>query len=258
MIELPLSKANRLRIARAFGGQVRVDISIDCVIEDQMGKAFVDDLAHPTAFLIEMDGFFCYFAGDASGPGGRGLVASATPPKLLMGLSPDWLALVGEIHGDRLIMADRYIFSSENLSVDHLERLLEASPFKDGVRRIDVDVATQIADNPQSFVQLTAYDTPEDFVERGIGFCVVEEGSIVGAAYASLVCSTGIEISLFVLPDYRRRGVATALCCHLLTFCLERNMDPHWDAANPESCALAMKLGYKPTGSYEAYFMDDR
>lgn len=50
--ELMLTKANRLELARAFRHNKRVDISIDCVIEGQMGKAFVDDPAAPTVFKI--------------------------------------------------------------------------------------------------------------------------------------------------------------------------------------------------------------
>jgi hypothetical protein len=36
---LPLAKANRILIARAFAQVLRVDMSIDCVIDDQMGQA---------------------------------------------------------------------------------------------------------------------------------------------------------------------------------------------------------------------------
>ena len=50
--ELPLMKANRLRLARAFRDSKWVDLAIDCVLEGQMGRAFVDDLDSPAAFMI--------------------------------------------------------------------------------------------------------------------------------------------------------------------------------------------------------------
>jgi hypothetical protein len=50
--ELELTKTNRLTLARAFKNNKRVDTSIDCVIEGQMGRAFVDDLHEPTAYRI--------------------------------------------------------------------------------------------------------------------------------------------------------------------------------------------------------------
>ena len=43
---------------------------------------------------------------------------------------------------------------------------------------------------------------------------------MVGAAYSSLVCSQGIEVSVYVEERHRQRGVATALCSRLLLDCL--------------------------------------
>lgn len=62
-------------------------------------------------------------------------------------------------------------------------------------------------------------------------------------------------MSLYVQDKYRRQGMATALAARLLCWCLERGLEAHWDAANPESCALALKLGYQPLGSYLAYYL---
>jgi GNAT acetyltransferase len=41
----------------------------------------------------------------------------------------------------------------------------------------------------------------------------------------------------------------------LIQWCLKNNADPHWDAANSESCGLAEKLGYVPIETYDAYFL---
>ncbi|HWQ83455.1 MAG TPA: GNAT family N-acetyltransferase, partial [Anaerolineales bacterium] len=99
------------------------------------------------------------------------------------------------------------------------------------------------------------YDSAEDFVERGIGYVSIQQGEILGAAFASLVNSRGIEVSIYVEEAHRRQGLATALASALLISCLERRLEPHWDAANPESCRLASKLGYQFQGSYEAYYL---
>jgi hypothetical protein len=45
--QLELTKANRLKIARAFRGNKRVDFSIECAAEGQLGKVFVDDPSQP-------------------------------------------------------------------------------------------------------------------------------------------------------------------------------------------------------------------
>ncbi len=76
----------------------------------------------------------------------------------------------------------------------------------------------------------------------------------MGVAYSSLVCSTGIEVSIYVEEKYRRQGVATALGSRLTLECLRRGLRPNWDAATPESCKLAKKLGYVFTEAYDAYY----
>lgn len=251
--EYPLTKANRLRLARAFRNVPRVDISIECVLEAQMGRAFVDDLANPTAFHIQI-GPFHYYAGDASGNGGQEMLRDFKPYNLFMSASAGWLDVCQDVYGERLVGFDRYSFSSEHLSRDHIQKLCRDYAGSSTIKRFDSALLAQTWGRDH-FIDVSDFESPEDFLERGIGYCAEKDGEIIGAAYSSLVCNTGIEVSLFVAEEHRRQGIATALSAHLLQWCLQNNMDAHWDAANPESCKLAEKLGYIPAGSYQAYYI---
>ena len=71
MQEFPLTKQNRIVLARVFATVPEVDISIRCIIEDQMGKAFVDSADNPASFMVEQDGFFVYFAGELTSDKGK-------------------------------------------------------------------------------------------------------------------------------------------------------------------------------------------
>lgn len=256
MIGYPLTQANRIRLAQAFRHVQRVDLSIDCALEGQMGKAFVDDLEHPTVFEIELSHFFCYFAGNAARSAGREMIRSLPPYRLLMPSTPGWLQVAQEIHGGRLAKLTRSSFSSEDLSVDHLECLLVDSPFRNRVRCVDAAMARSLSNGFDSVFEISDFDSPEDFAQRGAGYCLMDGDALMGVAYSSLVCSRGIEVSLFVMPEQRRQGVATALASALLKWCLENSMEPHWDAANIESRKLAEKMGYIPTGTYDVYFLE--
>jgi GNAT superfamily N-acetyltransferase len=251
--EYPLTKANRIRLARAFKYVRRVDFSIECAIEGQMGKAYVDDPREPTAFKIEVGPFF-YLAGDATGPSGPAMLENTVPYTLFMPSSPGWTEEGKRIYGERLLDLDRYSFSSEHISVEHLDHLCQISAFRGDVRHMDLPFAMQLW-GQDHFVDLSDFDSPEDFVGRGIGFYLEKHGKVVGAAFSSLVCSRGIEVSIFVLEDYRRQGIAILLAARLLKWCAENNAEAHWDAANPESCRLAEKLGYIQTGEYKAYYL---
>ncbi|MCC6612599.1 MAG: GNAT family N-acetyltransferase [Anaerolineae bacterium] len=247
MLPYPLTRANRMRLARAFASLPRVDISIECALEDQMGAAYVDSLDQPRAFMIEQDGFFCYYAGDIS----RDFVSATPRGRLLMAGAPGWQAAVENAFGDALVPIERHTFASEALSVDHLRSLAASNPHTAAVRRVDA----QLARTETPYLSLDAFESAEDFVERGIGFCLLHEGTIVGGAYSSLVCSDAIEVSIVVHTVHRRQGVATALASQLLLWCLEHQIAPHWDAANDESCGLAAKLGYRKVGTYAAYYL---
>lgn len=254
MIEyLPLNQVNRLLISRAFAQVLRVDMSIDCVIEGQMGQARVDNIESPTVFALEV-GSFRYFAGDATSAGGQRLLDGLQPYSFLMPSAPGWFEAIQARYSERLIGIDRFRFGSESLTIEHLHRLILQSEIHQEIKAMDVDFARQLWKRDH-FIDLSDYDSPEDFVKRGIGYYMEHDGDVIGAAYASLVCSRGIEVSLFVEDAFRRRGIATILASHLLQWCLERRLHPNWDAANLMSCGLAEKLGYQPLGGYRAYYL---
>jgi GNAT superfamily N-acetyltransferase len=256
MFELELTKANRLRLARAFRDCPRVDLAIECAIEGQMGRAFVDDPASPAAWTIAA-GPFRYFAGDAHSPGGMEMIRLLPPQSLLMPSAGDWSAVIRQVHGERLAAYPRYTFAVDALSAGHLDGLLRQSRYRDAIRRVDAALAARLLADPDGPADLSLFDSAGDFVERGVGFCVVDGDTVAGAACSAAVCSRGIEVSIYVMPRYRRRGMATALAATLAGHCLAAGLEPHWDAANPDSYHLALKLGYRYVGMYEACCLGD-
>jgi len=207
--EYPLTKVNRIRLARAFRNVPRVDISIECAIEGQIGKAFVDDVQTPSVYKIQVGPFF-YFAGDPSGVGGQEMLKDIKPWTLFMPSSTGWIEAARALYGEKLISFDRYSFSTACLSMEHLEKLCQGSKFSKDVKQMDASLIARVW-GQDHFIDVSDFESPADFIGRGIGYCVEKSGKIIGAAYSSLVCSKGIEISIFVLDDYRRQGIATTL-----------------------------------------------
>ncbi len=251
--ELALSRTNRLKLARAFRHNKRVDYGIDCVVEGQMGRALADDPDRSTAFCINV-GPFWYFAGDADSPGGQTLLQDLPAYGLLMPSPPAWIAAAQAAFQDRLRSFPRYSFSPDPLSETHLAGLFDDSPYRDQVVPLETTLVARLAAQPESYLEIEAFDSPADFVARGVGFAALDGARVMGVAYSSLVCSRGIEVSVYVQERYRRQGVATALAGRLLLHCQRHGIQPNWDAANPESCKLALKLGYAFVETYDAYY----
>ncbi|MAT97079.1 MAG: hypothetical protein CL608_08055 [Anaerolineaceae bacterium] len=251
--ELELTKINRIKLADAFRTVPRVDMSIPCIVEGQMGQAFVDDLAQPTSYHVVI-GPFHYFAGSSDAPQAQTMMADFPAYNLLMPSAPGWAELARQQFGDALQTNMRHSFSSDSLSTDHLNQMLNDSSFKGKIVALNATAASQLSATSQLYFDLADFDSAEDFAARGLGFVALVEEQPVGIAYSSLVCSQGIEISIFVDETHRRQGIATALGASLLLACLTRGLHPNWDAANPESVKLATKLGYSSLDSYEAYF----
>jgi len=251
MISYPLTRAHRLQLARSFSSVPQVDISIDCVLEDQMGRAFVDSVDNPQLWMIEQDQFFCYYAGDFSSPAGREFLGQTPSGRMLMAGSPGWHDAVQSVFGERLMRLKRWSYESRSLRVEHLQQLAAGNPHTPAIQKVDTALAA--VDSP--YLSIGGFESPEDFVQRGIGFCLPKDNRIIGGAYASLVCSDAIEVSIVVDENFYRQGIATALACQLLLWCLEHHLAPHWDAANHESCRLAEKLGYTYSSEYTAWYL---
>ena len=81
-----------------------------------------------------------------------------------------------------------------------------------------------------------------------LGVGAYDNGKLVGLAGASADCDTMWQIGIDVLPEYRRRGIASALTSRLAAEILRRGKVPFYCAAwcNVKSVRNAIKSGFRP------------
>jgi hypothetical protein len=96
--------------------------------------------------------------------------------------SPGWDEAVRTAYGDKVRTLERYSFSSESLSLDHLQAVADQCPATPMVRRVDVGIA-QTTEAP--FLSVGDFESAEDFTQRGIGFVMYDGETIIGGAYSS-------------------------------------------------------------------------
>lgn len=81
-----------------------------------------------------------------------------------------------------------------------------------------------------------------------IGVGAYDRGKLIGLAGASADCDTMYQIGIDVLPEYRRRGIASALTSRLALEILKCGRIPFYCAAwsNIKSVRNAIKSGFRP------------
>jgi RimJ/RimL family protein N-acetyltransferase len=252
---IPVEKIKRREISGLFQ-DYKWNYLADAVLDGYMGKAFVDNQDDPHIAVLEAPELKLHIVGgNPRHPSARKYLEGLTATKLFIFASEEWEKLMREIHKGRLVLMPRYIFNSEKLDIAHLNKLKSRLPEGYSLERMDLAIAQRLADENSEFSSdhMMNFDSPEDFIARGFGFCVLYGDEVVCAATTFTLCNQGIEIQINTRKNHRGRGLATAAAAQLLVYSLENNLDPSWDAANKMSVGLAKKLGYIPQGSYSIY-----
>lgn len=249
-----LPRSERSPIAPLFTENKRFRIIIEWALEGRGGDVIVDDPTHPNAALI-IQRDFVLFGGDPDNA--RGLV-DAMPPGHVEAICEDdrWRDVLRRA-GCHLQPFTRFACSHETLDPSRLRTLAERVPDGFTVRRMDAALALRAEAEVDNWL-LVGYDTPADLVADGLCWCALVDDRPVSAATSIGTCGRGIEIEIATVPQFQRRGLARAVAARLILDCLERGLEPHWDAANHASARLAESLGYALAGPYTAYEVEQR
>jgi len=241
-------------VAKPLFADHRKSFLIDAIVEGHHGDVFVDDASTPHVARLEYADIVV-LGGDPLHASAHDLVATIPVDKAILPSPDGWDGLMRGVLGEDLVEVTRYGFSDRSLHTDHLLQLAERIPPRTEVRRIDLDLARTIAADGSLISEdhVRNFDSPEDFVERGIGFCALREGHVIAGASSYAVCDSGIEIQVNTHPDHRGKGLATCVCAALVVWCQTEGLAAHWDAGNEISVRLATRLGYTPTGAYTVH-----
>jgi GNAT superfamily N-acetyltransferase len=254
---IQLKRGRESMIARFFDNAT--DTTIFSYLEGYMGRGWVNDLDHPTCARI-ITGDFCFFGGDCLAPGAAELVETAARDavgQIVICIPPNdgWNELIqertdGPVKLERYAMNQRPTFDREKLT-----SFVEGIDPKYELRRIGQGLYDLAMEDSLTKDYVCNFESAEDFVRRGLGYCILYDDQIIAGASSYTVYNNGIEIEIATRPEFRRQGLATAVGARLILACLDRGLHPNWDAANKESVAVAEKLGYVFSHAYPALML---
>lgn len=222
---------------------------LDVALEGAMGAAFADDAARPSVAMLELD--FYLLGGDRSASAAEEAVRSLTTPCSIVVSDEAWAPLLRRAFGERLHTRTRVAFQPGDWDRPRLRGFIEALPDALEVRRIGSGDAARFEELADSLVYNFA--SLEDFVERGAGYGIEQDGRFVSGCSSYAIGSSSLEFEIQTHRDERQRGLATACAARMIEHCLDHGLEPCWDAHNDISASLATKLGFTNPKPYIAY-----
>jgi RimJ/RimL family protein N-acetyltransferase len=102
------------------------------------------------------------------------------------------------------------------------------------------------------------WHTPEDFLQRGSGFCAVVGDTIAAWCLTVFAAGNEREVGLETIADFRGQGFATLVATATIEEIVKNGLTPRWQchAGNRPSVAVAEKVGFVPAREYDAYGFD--
>jgi len=245
----PIAPPGRARLRSLFDGLPGLHGCLDAAIDGGMGDVYVDDANEPAVARILLD--FDLLGGDTSAPAATEAARAIEQPASIVPAGDGWKPLLREVWGEALGSRTRVAFRPGRWDRGRLRGFVAALPEGFALRRIGAEDAARFEELADSLV----YNFPslEAFVERGVGFGIEHEGRFVAGCSSFAISPRSLEFEIQTHPDFRRRGLATAAAAAMIEYCLDRGLEPCWDAHNEISAALAEKLGFVEPRPYTAY-----
>ena len=144
-----------------------------------------------------------------------------------------------------------YDRSSGDPSVD---RLIESVPEELHVRSVSLETFNQCAWRDRL---LAIFGTTSGYLERSIGYLLLDGTRILSEAHAFFWGDTVVEIGVITADGHRGFGYASIVAAYLIRACNDRGYSTYWGCHvnNLSSIAVARKLGYRIQNNYSlAYY----
>lgn len=226
-------------------------VLIDSVLEGHFGDAVIDSIDEPQVARLD-SGAFTILGGNPKADGVDEILNTA-PIYYVSPQNKEWKQKLEEIYRDRISVLIFTDFTSACVSQSNLADLvMMLQPYYE-VKRIDEHLAKKLPSELGNEYFFENFHSIDDFLSRGIGFCIGCNDKIISAATSMARSSKAIDIEIETLPEHRRKGLGTVVGAKLVAHCLENGIAPRWLAANAESERLAMKLGFQRGETYSTF-----
>ena len=222
-------------------------------LSGEMGTVSVDDPRRPTVAHIVL-AWANILAGDAGSGAGDALLKRILPNTTIVGENARWVDAFYGLWGHRLEKWNKIYFSTGDWNLENLtasvHRIGDGYSIKQVKSIEDVGVLSLMGDG---LVDFRNYLSPEDFLNRGVGFIVERHGESVSGCASYAGGGGKFEISVSTKREHQGCGLAKAVASRMILYCLSHGIEPCWDAPHGVGGILGAKLGFTNPQCYTAY-----
>lgn len=224
------------------------------ILEGHSGHAYSDSKTKPTVSRLE-SGAYTILGGNPNSAAAIELVRQA-PINVVTPENKVWEELIYDEFKGRISYQPFHKFLPHSLSKDHLLQLAINIDDDYEILRIDKELANQLPIDINNNYFFEHFCSIDDFLTRGIGFCVKYNNRIISAVTSMAASNKMINIEIETHSEFRNKNVGTAVSAKLLIYCLENHIEAQWLAANEISEKLALKLGYIKDEFYKTFLIN--
>lgn len=224
-------------------------------LSQNRGNIWVDSIESPEIARLQL-AIINAITGDSTKSESIDIIKMINPHELVFFSNEGWIDLVRDLWSDRLGVQKRTLMSPDTLNIDYLKGLVENLSGEFTLEQLDLETTRNLSENMSFHISLF-FGSPEEFIDKGFGFCIKHAGKVVSMAstFTPFIDEFEIEVRTENSSEYRQKGLATIVSSALILHALEMGLVPHWDAANEISVKLALKLGYSDPYPWEAFYL---
>lgn len=232
-------------------------------------KVFVDDIEAPkTAFIWAINCMY-YFIGDYDNPDFNDYFIDTmneiiAPESLKIGASAFVCTLLHEEGWKETV--ETY-FANRELEIGYRQdfsfnkelyykRRHKEIPNNCCIKKINMELIMNEEEGLLREDICEFWDSLEDFSEKGVGFCLLEDERVVSSCFSCYSSKKGVDININTYDDENRsKGYATLTASAFIDYYISHNLEFSWEAYdnNLASIILAEKLGFEKSKKYLCY-----
>ncbi|MGL5151080.1 MAG: GNAT family N-acetyltransferase [Clostridium sp.] len=226
---------------------------VEAVLKGEMGEVFfIFNVNTLISGMIKL-GDFILIEGDIAG--GEQYIELLQPHYEVISTDKKWYKVIKYHFGD-CITNRRTVFNGDNIDEDRVEIILKDMPENCYLQRINENMARRLLKENWSRDLISNFKNEEEFIEKGIGFVLVDGMKVAAGASSFSVLEDGIEVEIDVNPNFRKKGYGYLIGAALINYCIKNNIKVHWDAMNLASAKIAKKIGFEEVRTYETLLLE--